>query len=174
MFDDLQAETYRVDFQGKNLSSAKKDLELYKAGATITQAYYRTLLEQHSLEPLLVKFEFIPAQNDSTLSIHQHSAQLFSMMQNKTSSKPQAEQAKPCYLLPNDQRLIFISAIEPNQFKVECSICYKNIIEISSQESGKFAQISPKQLQLKYIKDFEQYQRYIIAKWRILDEYNQQ
>lgn len=95
------------------------------------------------------------------------------MMQNKVSSKP-VEQAKPCYLLPNDQRLIFISAVEPNQFKIECSICYKNIIEITSQETGKFAQISPKQLQLKYIRDFEQYQRYIIAKWRILDEYNQQ
>ena len=77
-------------------------------------------------------------------------------------------------MLPNDQSLIFMSAVEPNKYKVEASICYKNIIEISSQETGKFSQISPKQLQLKYIKDFEQYQRYIIAKWRILDEYNQQ
>ena len=95
------------------------------------------------------------------------------MMQNKTAAKQQTEQAKDCYLLPNDQRLIFISASEPHKFKVESSICYKNIIEISSQESGKFAQIAPKQLQLKYIRDFEQYQQYIIAKWRILDEYNQ-
>lgn len=70
MFDDLQAETYRVDFQGK-LSSAKKDLELYKPGATITHGFYRRLVEQHGLEPLLVKFKFIPAQSEQALSIHQ-------------------------------------------------------------------------------------------------------
>ena len=70
MFDDLQAETYHVNLQGK-LLSAKKDLERYKPGAAITHGFYRRLEEQHGLEPLLVKFKFIPAQSEQALSIHQ-------------------------------------------------------------------------------------------------------
>ena len=65
-----------------------------------------------------------------------------------------------------------MSDIGDCQYKVECSICYKNIIVIQSVETGKFSSISPKTLLLKYISDFEQYQKYIIAKWRVLDEYN--
>jgi len=107
------------------------------------------------MEEMQVKFQALPPQPDPSQSMQQPNQFMQMMAQPGKASPRKPPEYKDCHLLPNDQKLIFMSRIDQDSYKIDVSISYKNIIEISAQESSKFAQISPKQLQIKYIKDFD-------------------
>lgn len=60
---------------------------------------------------------------------------------------------------------------EEPKMKVIWSINYKNIIEIHeySQSTNKYALGTSNTLEIRYVKNYQQFHNYIIAKWKALE-----
>ena len=111
----------------------------------------------------------------------QRSKSMFNPMGfNFDGSPPKLAPAKPvfeeCKIFQDDSSLILVRKDE-DSYQVVCSVNYKNIIEMQeymeNDNYNKYNLKASNTLQIRYVKNYQQYQNYIITKWKAL-EYQKQ
>ena len=81
-----------------------------------------------------------------------------------------------CKIYQDDQNLVLVTK-EDDGYQIVCSINYKHIIEmqeyVEPENYNKYNLKASNTLQIRYAKNYESYQNYIITKWKAL-EYQKQ
>lgn len=90
------------------------------------------------------------------------------MQQIIKTSKESDYPFQEVYLYPDDNFLVFVEKNnnDLSQFQVINSISFKNIIQTDLvSTSGKYSIASSNTLEIRYVKNPEAYEKFVLAKW---------